>query len=149
MAISQTYLKKCAENEIILEVEAGVVGGEEDGAAGSEDTPDEDLYTTPEDMVAVHEALAELGRFTFAATFGNVHGHYKPGAVKLEPEILNQGQAAVQEKYGKDSEFDLVFHGGSGSLLSEIRETLDYGVVKMNVDTDTQYSFTNQLQVIC
>jgi fructose-bisphosphate aldolase class II len=145
MAISQTYLKKCAENEIILEVEAGVVGGEEDGAAGSEDTPDEDLYTTPEDMVAVHEALAELGRFTFAATFGNVHGHYKPGAVKLEPEILKQGQAAVQEKYGKDSEFDLVFHGGSGSLLSEIRETLDYGVVKMNVDTDTQYSFTRPI----
>ena len=142
---SQTYLKKCAENEIILEVEAGVVGGEEDGAAGSEDTPDEDLYTTPEDMVAVHEALAELGRFTFAATFGNVHGHYKPGAVKLEPEILKQGQAAVQEKYGKDSEFDLVFHGGSGSLLSEIRETLDYGVVKMNVDTDTQYSFTRPI----
>ena len=142
MAISQTYLKKCAEVEIILEVEAGVVGGEEDGAAGTEDTPDEDLYTTPEDMVAVHEALAELGRFTFAATFGNVHGHYKPGAVKLEPEILKEGQAAVQSKYGNDAEFDLVFHGGSGSELSEIRETLGYGVIKMNVDTDTQYAFT-------
>ena len=142
MAISQTYLKKCAEHEIILEVEAGVVGGEEDGSAGSEDTPDEDLYTTPEDMVAVHEALADLGRFTFAATFGNVHGHYKPGAVKLKPEILKEGQSAVQEKYGDTSEFDLVFHGGSGSLLSEIRETLDYGVVKMNVDTDTQYAFS-------
>ena len=140
--ISQKYLKKCAELDIILEVEAGVVGGEEDGAAGSEDTPEEHLYTTPEDMVAVHEALAEIGRFTFAATFGNVHGHYKPGAVKLRPEILKQGQAAVQEKYGSDSEFDLVFHGGSGSLLEEIRETLDYGVVKMNVDTDTQYAFT-------
>jgi len=85
MAISQEYLKLCAKQEIILEVEAGVVGGEEDGAAGSEDTPDEDMYTTTEDMIAVHEALSPLGRFTFAATFGNVHGHYKPGAVKLQP----------------------------------------------------------------
>ena len=145
MEISQEYLKLCAAQEIILEVEAGVVGGEEDGAAGSEDTPDEDMYTTPEDMVAVHEALAPLGRFTFAATFGNVHGHYKPGAVKLKPQILKDGQDAVQAKYGSDAEFDLVFHGGSGSLLSEIRETLDYGVVKMNVDTDTQYSFTRPI----
>lgn len=145
MAISQTYLKKCAEQEIILEVEAGVVGGEEDGAAGTEDTPEESLYTTPEDMVAVHEALADLGRFTFAATFGNVHGHYKPGAVKLRPEILKNGQAAVQAKYGESAQFDLVFHGGSGSLLEEIRETLGYGVVKMNVDTDTQYAFTRPI----
>ena len=145
MAISQEYLKLCVENEIILEVEAGVVGGEEDGAAGTEDMPDELLYTTPEDMVAVHEALGGIGRFTFAATFGNVHGHYKPGAVKLRPQILKDGQAAVTEKYGSDAEFDLVFHGGSGSLLSEIRETLDYGVVKMNVDTDTQYAFTRPI----
>ncbi len=145
MEISKEYLKLCAEQEIILEVEAGVVGGEEDGAAGSEDTPDEDMYTTPEDMVAVHEALAELGRFTFAATFGNVHGHYKPGAVKLRPEILKQGQAAVAAKYGSDAEFDLVFHGGSGSSLDEIRETLGYGVVKMNIDTDTQYAFSRPI----
>lgn len=145
MAISKEYLAKCAELEIILEVEAGVVGGEEDGAAGSEDTPDEDLYTTPEDMLAVHDALAEIGRFTFAATFGNVHGHYKPGAVKLKPKILRDGQAALQEKYGSDAEFDLVFHGGSGSTLEEIRETLDYGVVKMNIDTDTQYAFTRPI----
>ena len=145
MAISKTYLKKCAELEIILEVEAGVVGGEEDGAAGTEDTPEESLYTTPEDMVAVHEALSELGRFTFAATFGNVHGHYKPGAVKLKPEILKDGQAAVKAKYGDSAQFDLVFHGGSGSLLEEIRETLGYGVVKMNVDTDTQYAFTRPI----
>jgi len=142
MEISKKYLKRCADLEVILEVEAGVVGGEEDGAAGTEDTPEEHLYTTPEDMVAVHEALAEIGRFTFAATFGNVHGHYKPGAVKLRPKILKEGQAAVQEKYGQDAEFDLVFHGGSGSLLEEIRETLEYGVIKMNVDTDTQYAFT-------
>lgn len=145
MAISKEYLAICAENEIILEVEAGVVGGEEDGAAGTEDMPDDMLYTTPEDMVAVHEALAELGRFTFAATFGNVHGHYKPGAVKLRPEILQQGQAAVAEKYGADSQFDLVFHGGSGSSLDQIRETLGYGVVKMNIDTDTQYSFSRPI----
>lgn len=145
MAISKEYLKLCAENEIILEVEAGVVGGEEDGASGSEDTPEEHLYTTTEDMVAVHKALAPIGRFTFAATFGNVHGHYKPGAVKLRPDILKDGQTAVMDKYGKDAEFDLVFHGGSGSQLSEIRETLDYGVIKMNIDTDTQYSFTRPI----
>lgn len=145
MAISKEYLALCAEQEIILEVEAGVVGGEEDGSAGSDDTPDEDLYTTPEDMVAVHEALAELGRFTFAATFGNVHGHYKPGAVKLRPEILQEGQTAVTDKYGSDAEFDLVFHGGSGSSLDQIRETLGYGVVKMNIDTDTQYAFSRPI----
>jgi fructose-bisphosphate aldolase class II len=145
MAISQEYLKLCAENEIILEVEAGVVGGEEDGSAGSDDTPEEHLYTTPEDMVEVHEALHPLGRFTFAATFGNVHGHYKPGAVKLRPEILKEGQAAVTGKYGADAEFDLVFHGGSGSSLDQIRETLGYGVVKMNIDTDTQYAFTRPI----
>ncbi|MGD2124105.1 MAG: class II fructose-bisphosphate aldolase, partial [Gemmatimonadota bacterium] len=145
MKISQEYLRLCAEHEIILEVEAGVVGGEEDGAAGSEDTPEDKLYTTPEDMLAVYESLHSIGRFTFAATFGNVHGHYKPGAVKLRPEILKDGQAAVMERYGADAEMDLVFHGGSGSLLEEIRETLSYGVIKMNVDTDTQYAFTRPI----
>lgn len=145
MAISKEYLALCAEHEIILEVEAGVVGGEEDGSAGTEDMPEDKLYTTPEDMVAVHKALDGIGRFTFAATFGNVHGHYKPGAVKLRPNILREGQAAVMEKYGEDARFDLVFHGGSGSLLEEIRETLGYGVVKMNVDTDTQYAFTRPI----
>ena len=145
MAISKEYLALCAENEIILEVEAGVVGGEEEGSAGSHDTPVDDLYTSPEDMLAVHEALSGIGRFTFAATFGNVHGHYKPGAVKLKPVILKEGQEVVIEKYGADAEFDLVFHGGSGSSLEEIRETLGYGVVKMNVDTDTQYAFTRPI----
>lgn len=143
--LSREYLALCAENEIVLEVEAGVVGGEEDGSAGSDDTPEEHLYTTPADMVAVYEALSSIGRFTFAATFGNVHGHYKPGAVKLRPEILRDGQAAVVAKYGADAEMDLVFHGGSGSLLEEIRETLGYGVIKMNVDTDTQYAFTRPI----
>lgn len=145
IAISSEYMKLCAENEIILEVEAGVVGGEEDGSAGTEDTPEDKLYTTPEDMLAVYEALNSLGRFTFAATFGNVHGHYKPGAVKLRPDILKKGQKAVMDKFGKKAEMDLVFHGGSGSDLAQIRETLDYGVVKMNVDTDTQYAFTRPI----
>ncbi|MCC5807143.1 MAG: class II fructose-bisphosphate aldolase [Opitutales bacterium] len=142
MALSKEYLKLCAENEIVLEVEAGVVGGEEDGAAGGEDTPQEKLYTTPEDMVAVFEALNGIGRYMFAATFGNVHGSYKPGAVKLRPDILKKGQDAVVAKHGKEAWFDLVFHGGSGTSLEEIRETLGYGVVKMNIDTDTQYAFT-------
>lgn len=138
-------MKLCVENEIILEVEAGVVGGEEDGIDNT-DTPAEKLYTTPEDMVAVHEALSPLGgRFMFAATFGNVHGVYKPGNVKLKPTILRDGQAAVVEKYGQDAHFDLVFHGGSGSSQDEIHETLEYGVIKMNVDTDCQYHFTRPI----
>lgn len=145
LRISAELLELCTEEEIILELEAGVVGGEEDGAAGSHGTPSEKLYTTPEDMVAVYEALKGKGRYLFAATFGNVHGHYKPGVVKLRPEILRDGQAAVIEKYGKDAEFDLVFHGGSGSDPAQIKETLGYGVVKMNIDTDTQYAFTRPI----
>jgi len=143
MAHCVPLLELCGDNEIILEVEAGVVGGEEDGIDHS-DAPSEKLYTTPEDMVAVHEALSGVkgARFMFAATFGNVHGSYKPGAVKLKPEILREGQAAVVAKYGQEAHFDLVFHGGSGSELSQIRETLNDGVIKMNVDTDTQYEFT-------
>ncbi|MCA9071277.1 MAG: class II fructose-bisphosphate aldolase, partial [Planctomycetaceae bacterium] len=141
ITLSKEVLKLCAENEIILEVEAGVVGGEEDGVDHS-DQPAEKLYTSPEDMLAVYEALNGLGRYMFAATFGNVHGHYKPGAVKLRPDILKKGQEAVIAKYGAEAEFDLVFHGGSGTPVEEIRETLDYGVVKMNIDTDTQYAFS-------
>jgi len=126
---------------IVLEIEVGVVGGEEDGVEGA---IDEKLYTTVEDGMAMVEALGlgEQGRYLAALTFGNVHGVYKPGNVKLRPEILGQIQAAVGAKYGQDKPLDLVFHGGSGSLLTEIREALDYGVVKMNVDTDTQYAFT-------
>ncbi|WP_298862843.1 class II fructose-bisphosphate aldolase [uncultured Gimesia sp.] len=141
LELSVELLKLCAANEIILEVEAGVVGGEEDGVDNS-DQPAEKLYTSPEDMVAVYEALNGLGRYMFAATFGNVHGSYKPGAVKLRPEILKEGQEAVIAKYGKDAAFDLVFHGGSGTPEDQLRETLEYGVVKMNIDTDTQYAFT-------
>lgn len=147
MALSKDVLKLCVENEIILEVEAGVVGGEEDGAAGAsmESVPDDKLYTTPEDMVQVHEELSSIGRFLFAATFGNVHGHYKPGSVKLRPDILKKGQDAVVAKYGKEAWFDLVFHGGSGTPRHELEETLEYGVVKMNIDTDTQYAFTRPI----
>jgi len=144
LKISKELLKECAELDIILEVEAGCVGGEEDGHDTS-GLPAEKLYTTPEDMVEVYEALHPIGRFLFAATFGNVHGAYKPGAVKLKPTILRDGQKAVMDKYGEAAEMDLVFHGGSGSDLSDIRETLDYGVVKMNIDTDTQYAFTRPI----
>lgn len=146
MNIAVELLKECKELGIILEVEAGVVGGEEDGVS-NEDIPAEKLYTTPEDMIYVHERLSEVkgARFMFAATFGNVHGVYKPGNVKLRPSILKEGQDAVTAKHGEAASFDLVFHGGSGSTLEEIRETLDYGVIKMNVDTDTQYAFTRPI----
>jgi fructose-bisphosphate aldolase class II len=144
MALSRELLTICNEQEIILEVEAGVVGGEEDGIDHS-GVANEKLYTTPEDMVAVYEALNGLGRFMFAATFGNVHGHYKPGAVKLRPEILRDGQKAVVAKYGPNAEFDLVFHGGSGTPAEQLQETLEYGVIKMNIDTDTQYAFTRPI----
>lgn len=144
LTISKELLKECAELDIILEVEAGCVGGEEDGHDTS-GLPAEKLYTTPEDMVEVYEALNPIGRFLFAATFGNVHGAYKPGAVKLKPSILKDGQKAVTDKYGADAEMDLVFHGGSGTSSEDLQETLDYGVVKMNIDTDTQYAFTRPI----
>jgi fructose-bisphosphate aldolase class II len=144
MKLSAELIKECAELDIILEVEAGVVGGEEDGHDTSGVSADK-LYTTPEDMVTVYETLKPLGRFLFAATFGNVHGAYKPGAVKLKPTILRDGQKAVTDKHGADAKMDLVFHGGSGSDLEDIRETLGYGVVKMNIDTDTQYAFTRPI----
>jgi fructose-bisphosphate aldolase class II len=144
LTISKDLLKECAELDIILEVEAGCVGGEEDGHDTS-GLPAEKLYTTPEDMVEVYEALQPLGRFLFAATFGNVHGAYKPGSVKLKPTILRDGQKAVTDKHGDAAKMDLVFHGGSGSELADIRETLGYGVVKMNIDTDTQYAFTRPI----
>ena len=144
LKISKELLRECAELDIILEVEAGCVGGEEDGHDTS-GLPIDKLYTTPEDMVEVYEALHPIGRFMFAATFGNVHGSYKPGSVKLKPTILRDGQKAVIDKYGPDAEMDLVFHGGSGSSIEDLRETLDYGVIKMNIDTDTQYAFTRPI----
>ena len=142
--IAKTLLEKCAENEIILEVEAGVVGGEEDGI-NNESVGKEKLYTTPEDMLMVEEELGGLGRYMLAATFGNVHGVYKPGNVKLNPKILKQGQDALKAAKGDNAYFSYVFHGGSGSSFEEIRETLEYGVIKMNIDTDTQYAFTRPI----
>jgi fructose-bisphosphate aldolase, class II len=141
LQIAQELLKKCAAAKIIMEMEIGVVGGEEDGVVGE---MNEKLYTTPEDALATAEAIGigENGRYILAATFGNVHGVYKPGHVKLRPGVLKEIQDAVGAKYGRDKPFDLVFHGGSGSALEEIREAISYGVVKMNVDTDTQYAFT-------
>src|SRR5438874_2645956 len=139
--IAKDLLARCAAARIVMEMEIGVVGGEEDGVVGE---INEKLYTTPEDALAVAETLGlgERGRYILAATFGNVHGVYKPGHVKLRPAVLKEIQDAVGAKYGQDKPFDLVFHGGSGSALEEIREAISYGVVKMNVDTDTQYAFT-------
>jgi len=141
LAIAAELLDECAKARVIMELEIGVVGGEEDGVVGE---INEKLYSTPEDALATVEAigLGERGRFILAATFGNVHGVYKPGHVTLRPAVLKEIQDRVGAKYGKDKPFDLVFHGGSGSALAEIREAISYGVVKMNVDTDTQYAFT-------
>lgn len=141
LQIAQELLALTAAANIVLEVEIGVVGGEEDGVANE---INEKLYTTVEDCLATAEALGlgERGRYMAALTFGNVHGVYKPGNVKLRPEILKEVQDAIGEMYGKVKPFDLVFHGGSGSLPQEISDAVDYGVIKMNVDTDTQYAFT-------
>jgi fructose-bisphosphate aldolase class II len=141
MQVAEELLADCAAAKVVLEIEVGVVGGEEDGIVGA---IDEKLYSTVEDGLATAAALGlgEKGRYMAALTFGNVHGVYKPGNVKLRPDILKEIQDAVGEKYGRAKPLDLVFHGGSGSLLEEIRTALDYGVVKMNVDTDTQYAFT-------
>ncbi|MDH5561446.1 MAG: class II fructose-bisphosphate aldolase [Deltaproteobacteria bacterium] len=146
MNIAKSLVEECAALEIILEVETGIVGGEEDGV-NHEGTPSEKLYTTPEDMLYVYEQLSKItnSRFLLAATFGNVHGVYKPGNVKLSPKILKNGQEALTKKHGKDAFLNLVFHGGSGSDLADIHETLNYGVVKMNIDTDTQYAFTRPI----
>ena len=144
LTIAQELLALAKAAHIILEVEIGVVGGEEDGVANE---INEQLYTTPEDALATVEALGlgENGRYMAALTFGNVHGVYKPGNVKLRPEILQAAQAAIAAELGLAAgakPFDLVFHGGSGSTEQEISDAVDDGVVKMNIDTDTQYAFT-------
>ncbi len=144
LQIAVELLGKAAAAKIVLELEIGVVGGEEDGVVGE---MNEKLYTTPDDALRTAEALGtgEKGRYLLAATFGNVHGVYKPGNVKLRPEVLKEIQDAVGAKVGSSRPFDLVFHGGSGSELDEIREAVSYGVVKMNVDTDAQYAFTREI----
>jgi fructose-bisphosphate aldolase class II len=141
LQIATELLEQCAAARIIMELEIGVVGGEEDGVVGE---MNEKLYSTTDDALATAEALGlgERGRYILAATFGNVHGVYKPGHVKLRPAVLHDIQEAVGTKYGVQKPFSLVFHGGSGSDLADIREAISYGVVKMNVDTDTQYAFT-------
>jgi len=144
LQIAEELLAQCAAAHIVMELEIGVVGGEEDGVANE---INDKLYTTPGDALRTVEVLGtgESGRYLLAATFGNVHGVYKPGNVQLRPSILKDIQDEVGAKVGRDKPFDLVFHGGSGSTLEEIREALDYGVVKMNVDTDTQYAFTRPI----
>ena len=144
LSIAQELMELSAQARTLLEVEIGVVGGEEDGVAHE---INEKLYTTPEDAIATIKALGggEKGRYLTALTFGNVHGVYKPGNVKLRPEILKEAQAAAAKELGLaegERPFDLVFHGGSGSSEQEISDAVDYGVVKMNIDTDTQYAFT-------
>ena len=141
LSIADELLALTSAANIILEIEVGVVGGEEDGVSAE---INEKLYTTVDDGLRTVEVLGtgEKGHYITALTFGNVHGVYKPGAVKLRPEVLKDIQEQVGAKIGQERPFDLVFHGGSGSTLEEIRSALDYGVVKMNIDTDTQYAFT-------
>jgi fructose-bisphosphate aldolase class II len=141
LSIADELLSRTSKAKIILEIEVGVVGGEEDGVSHE---INEKLYTTVEDGLRTVEVLGagEKGHYITALTFGNVHGVYKPGAVKLRPEVLKEIQDEVGAKIGKERPFDLVFHGGSGSTLEEIRAAVDYGVIKMNIDTDTQYAFT-------
>src|SRR5690606_37440963 len=143
LEIAEKLLEKSVAAKKILEIEVGVVGGEEDGVVA--DTSDRTkLFSTVEDGMKIIDKLGmgEKGRYLTALTFGNVHGVYKPGNVKLTPSVLLDIQKAVGEKHGKDMPFDLVMHGGSGSSLEEIREAVDNGVIKMNIDTDTQYAFT-------
>ena len=141
LLIAEELLGLAQAAHAILEVEIGVVGGEEDGQVAA---INEKLYTTVADGLATVEALGlgEKGRYMTALTFGNVHGVYKPGAVKLRPALLKEIQDAVGASVGKANPFDLVFHGGSGSTAAEIAEAVDNGVIKMNIDTDTQYAFT-------
>ncbi|MGA7227725.1 MAG: class II fructose-bisphosphate aldolase [Acidimicrobiia bacterium] len=146
LSLCKEILELADEADVILELEIGVVGGVED-ATDNEDVDRAKLYTSPEDMVRVSEVLGtfDRGLYLLAAVFGNVHGVYKPGAVKLDPTILRDGQKAVAERFGEEARHYLVFHGGSGSTLDEIRETITYGVIKMNIDTDCQYAYTRPI----
>ncbi len=142
LAIAAPLLAQCAAAHVILEVEIGAVGGEEDGIRGDESNGR--LYSTPEQALAVVDALGsgERGRYLLSATFGNVHGHYQPGKVALRPSILGEIQQTVTARHGERAAFDFVFHGGSGSTPDEIAEAVGHGVVKMNLDTDAQYAYT-------
>ncbi len=141
LAESKKMLERMAKMDMSLEIELGVTGGEEDGV-GSDNVDNDKLYTQPEDVLKAYETLNEIGHFSVAASFGNVHGVYKPGNVRLRPEILKNSQELVQKTYGtEENPLDLVFHGGSGSEKEKIEESLNYGIFKMNIDTDTQFAF--------
>lgn len=143
IALCKKYLERMSKMNMTLEIELGITGGEEDGVDNT-DVDDSKLYTQPEEVAYAYEELSKISpRFTVAAAFGNVHGVYKPGNVKLTPKILKNSQAYVSEHYKvAPNHIDFVFHGGSGSTVAEIREAIGYGVIKMNIDTDLQYAFT-------
>ena len=145
--ICKQYLERMHKMGMTLEIELGVTGGEEDGVDNT-DIDSSKLYTQPEEVAYAYEELSKVSpRFTVAAAFGNVHGVYKPGNVKLTPEILKNSQEYISNKYGvPHNHIDFVFHGGSGSSLDEIRESIGYGVIKMNIDTDLQYAFTEGIR---
>ncbi|AYN00740.1 class II fructose-bisphosphate aldolase [Chryseobacterium sp. 3008163] len=147
LEISAEYFERMAKMQMTLEVEIGVTGGEEDGVDNS-DIDNSKLYTQPEDVAYTYEKLKAISdNFTIAAAFGNVHGVYKSGNVVLTPKILDNSQKFVQEKFGTaDKPINFVFHGGSGSTLEEIREAIDYGVIKMNIDTDLQFAYTEGIR---
>lgn len=147
MDISAQYFERMAKLGMTLEIELGVTGGEEDGVDNS-DVDSSKLYTQPAEVAYAYERLKAVSpNFTVAAAFGNVHGVYKPGNVKLTPKILDNSQKFVQEKFGTgEKPINFVFHGGSGSSLEEIREAIDYGVIKMNIDTDLQFAYTEGIR---
>lgn len=145
--ICKKYLKRMSKMDMTLEIELGITGGEEDGVDNT-DIDDSKLYTQPEEVAYAYEQLKEVSdQFTIAAAFGNVHGVYKPGNVKLTPKILKNSQEFITEKYGvANNTIDFVFHGGSGSTVEEIREGIGYGVIKMNIDTDLQWAFAEGIR---
>jgi fructose-bisphosphate aldolase class II len=145
--ICKTYLQRMSKIGMTLEIELGITGGEEDGVDNS-DVDSSKLYTQPEEVSYAYEELSKISsQFTIAASFGNVHGVYKPGNVKLTPKILKNSQDYVQNKFKTENNpVDFVFHGGSGSTIEEIREAISYGVIKMNIDTDLQFAFTEGIR---
>ena len=145
--ICKKYLERMSKMGMTLEIELGITGGEEDGVDNT-DVDSSKLYTQPEEVAYAYEELSKVSdQFTIAAAFGNVHGVYKPGNVKLTPKILKNSQEYITEKYGvEENHIDFVFHGGSGSTVEEIREAIGYGVIKMNIDTDLQYAYTEGIR---
>ena len=147
ISICKNYLQRMSKIGMTLEIELGITGGEEDGVDNT-DIDDSKLYTQPEEVAYAYEELIKVSdKFTIAAAFGNVHGVYKPGNVKLTPEILKNSQDFVSKKYNLEHNYiDFVFHGGSGSSVEEIREAIGYGVIKMNIDTDLQYAYMSGIR---